>query len=156
MDMQRYREAVRYFYLHRVDGMSEAFFDRVFPLLEARVTPDMTGYQRKKLQYETITEEAVPVLLPFSPFYHELDTMSAICDGCGVLRGHKHAGAWNFLRVNPVYAREMPELMKKKNAQAENLLYLICGPVSDCMQHFTFNVKPLLSGGLKSVYEETK
>ncbi len=152
--METFKNELYDFYLNKIDGMADSFAEKMFVLLDSFVSPDMNGYQRKALQYKTIAEHAEPILFHTSPFYHELGTMIAVCDGCGSFHGHKHAGGWNFARYGHLYSELEPELMKLKNKQAESLLYLICGPFSDCMQHFMFNCKPVFAGGLKALYEE--
>jgi len=55
MELYRFREELTDFYRNKVNTMSEAFEARISPMPDAAVRPQMTGYQRKVLQYETNT-----------------------------------------------------------------------------------------------------
>ena len=48
------------------------------------------------------------------------------------------------------------ELWKLRQAQGENILYLICGPYADTRQHFVYNMRPILRGGLKCLYDQAQ
>lgn len=153
MNFQAFRKELTRYYWNEVDDLSEAFRKAAYASLDEHCMPEMNGYQRKALQYKTITEMCEPKLFHTSPFYYELGTMSAHCDGAGEFRGHVHAGNWNYERSEHMFADQDPELFSVRNAQAGNLLYLICGPYSDTRQHFIFNCKPLFKGGLKMLYD---
>jgi len=156
MDFEEFCRELTDFYWNKIDGMADAFKDKLFPILDAAVTPQMSACQRKVLQYKTITEACEPILFKTSPFYHELGTMIALCDGCGNFHGHLHAGGWNYDRYEHWFSDQNSELSKVRNAQGRNLLYLICGPYCDTRQHFIFNCKPIYEGGLKSLYEKAQ
>ncbi len=156
MDFQSFREELTDFYWNKIDAMADSFRDEIFDILDRSVTPDMSSYQRKALQYRTIAEHCSPVLFRNSPFYHELGTMIALCDGCGNFRGHLHAGGWNYDRYEHLFKEHDPDLYHVRSMQGKNLLYLICGPYCDTRQHFIFNCKPVYEGGLKSLYEEAQ
>ena len=156
MNLQAFKDELIQYYWNEVNDQSEAFRQKMYPLLDAQCTPEMNGYQRKSLQYRTITENCQPLLFRHSPFYHELGTMSAHCDGAGSFRGHVHAGHWNYERSEHLFEDQNPELYKVRNAQGANQLYLICGPYCDTRQHFIFNCKPLLRGGLKKLYDDAQ
>ena len=156
MDLQALRTELEDFYWNRVDGMADAFREEVYPLLDAQCAPDMNGYQRKTLQYRVIAERCRPVLLRNSPFYHELGTMSAHCDGAGSFRGHEHAGNWNYARSEHLFVDQDPVLYRARRAQGAEQLYLICGPYADTRQHFIFFCRPLLKGGLKALYDQAQ
>lgn len=144
------------FYWNKVNDMAEAFHQEMFALLDAACTPDMNGYQRKSLQYRTITDHCEPILFRTSPFYHELGTMSAHCDGCGEFRGHVHAGGWNYIRSSHMFRDQDLDLCEKRVCQGRENLYLICGAYCDSRQHFIFNNRPIFRGGLKSLYEQAQ
>ena len=144
------------FYQHGIDERAEAFRQKLFSRLDEKCTPEMNGYQRKALQYREIAEACEPVLFDHSPFYHELGTMAAICDGAGEFRGHYHAGGWNWARSQHLFRDQDPALYEVKSKQAENLLYLICGPFADTRQHFMFNCLPVYKGGLRLLYEQAQ
>lgn len=154
MKVHSLREELIQYYWYEVNESAEAFRKKLYPLMDAQCTPEMNGYQRKSLQYRTITEHCQPVLFPHSPFYHELGTISAHCDGAGSFRGHVHAGNWNYERSEHLFADQNPELYRVRSAQGSHQLYLICGPYCDTRQHFIFNCKPLFRGGLRILYEE--
>ncbi|MDD6884025.1 MAG: pyruvate formate lyase family protein [Eubacteriales bacterium] len=156
MDLQAFRQELTEFYWHKADDMADAFRDKIFPILDASVTPTMNAYQRKALQYDVIAEHCRPVLFHTSPFYHELGTMIALCDGCGDFHGHLHAGGWNYDRYQHLFRDQDPALYDIRSAQGSELLYLICGPYCDTRQHFIFNCKPIYQGGLKGMYDEAQ
>jgi len=156
MDFDAFRQELTDFYQNKIDSMADAFREKLFPVLDAAVTPQMSAFRRKALQYKTITEACEPILFKTSPFYHELGTMIALCDGCGNFHGHLHAGGWNYDRYEHWFYDQNPELARVRNAQGRNLLYLICGPYCDTRQHFIFNCRPVYEGGLKSLYEKAQ
>ena len=122
MDFAKLRQTFTDFYQGRADALADAFRERVYPLLDAAVTTEMSGYARKALQYRTIAAACEPVLLPGDPFYHELGTMAAICDGAGSFRGHVHAGNWNYARSAHLFADQDPELWEQRCAQGKAAL----------------------------------
>lgn len=156
MDFQELREELTHYYWYEINDEAEAFRQKMFALLDDTRTPDMNGYARKALQYRMIAEYCTPRLFQASPFYHELGTMSAHCDGAGELRGHIHAGGWNYGRSEHLFVDQDPELWKVRCEQGSRQLYLICGPYCDSRQHFTFNCKPLFRAGLKGLYDEAQ
>ena len=156
MNLQAFRDELIHFYWHEVNDRAEAFRKEMYARLDAQYTPDMNGYQRKSLQYRTIATHCQPVLFSSSPFYHELGTLSAHCDGAGSFRGHVHAGNWNYERSEHMFKDQDPELYRLRKAQGGNLLYLVCGPYCDTRQHFIFNCKPLFRGGLVSLFNEAQ
>ena len=156
MNFKAFREELTEFYWNQVNNMADAFCTKIFGILDAAVSPEMSSYQRKLLQYTTIAQQCEPVLFKTSPFYHELGTMIAHCDGCGNFHGHLHAGGWNYDRFQHLFKDQNPELYDVRSKQGSNLLYLICGPYADTRQHFIFNCKPVYEGGLKSLYEKAQ
>ena len=156
MDFQAFKQEIIDFYWNKVDGMADAFKEKLFPILDERDSPTFTAYQRKVMQYKTITEYVQPILFRTSPFYYELGAMIAHCDGCGNFHGHLHAGGWNYERYEHWFYDQNPELSRRRNAQAANLLYLICGPFADTRQHFFFNCRPIFEKGLRGMYEEAR
>lgn len=156
MNLQALKEELKQYYWNEINDQSEEFRKEMYDLLDEQCTPDMNGYQRKALQYKVITEHCQPMLFPHSPFYHELGTISAHCDGAGSFHGHVHAGNWNYERSEHLFVDQDPELYKVRSNQGDNQLYLICGPYCDTRQHFIFNCKPLFRGGLKKLYDEAR
>ena len=156
MDFTAFKNEITDFYQNRVNDRADAFREKIFRELDAACTPDLTGFDRKVLQYRTITDACEPVLFRTSPFYHELGTMSAHCDGAGDFHGHLHAGGWNWRRSSHLFADQDPELWNLRCTQAGELLYLICGPYCDTRQHFIFNCKPVFRSGLRGLYEEAQ
>lgn len=156
MNFQSFRQELTDFYWNKVDAMADSFREEMFAILDKDVTSEMSSYERKALQYRTIARHCNPVLFRNSPFYHELGTMIALCDGCGNFHGHLHAGGWNYARYEHLFKDQDPDLHRVRSMQGKNLLYLICGPYSDTRQHFIFNCKPIYAGGLKSLYENAQ
>ena len=155
MDLKKLRSQLTEFYQSN-DARADAFGEKLFAILDEKCRPEMNGYERKALQYEIITEYCEPVLLGASPFYHELGTMTALCDGCGSFHGHLHAGGWNYERFKHLFKEQDPALWKTRCAQRKNLLYLICGPYADTQQHFVYDCHPVLTGGFVSLYDLAK
>ncbi|MBR4769157.1 MAG: pyruvate formate lyase family protein, partial [Lachnospiraceae bacterium] len=153
MDFHAFREELTGFYREKADDLSKAFCERIYKILDSKDVSGMDGYQRKALQYETIAAEAKPILFHSSPFYHELGTIAAISDGAGEFRGFKHAGNWNYERSHHLFIDQDPALYDLLRRQRRNILYLT-GSYGDYRQHFIFNCKPLMKGGLKSLYEK--
>lgn len=156
MDFVAFRQELTDFYWNQVDDMADTFRAKMFSVLDASVRPTMTAFARKVLQYKTIAENCTPILFHTSPFYHELGTMSARCDGSGSFQGHIHAGGWNYDRYEHWFWDQNPELAKERMEQGKNLLYLICGPYADTRQHFVYNCQPIYTGGIKGMYEEAQ
>lgn len=154
MNTQALREEMQRYYWQEVNDQADAFGREMFEKLDHACSADMNGYQRKALQYRMISEHCTPHLFKTSPFYHELGTMSAHCDGAGAFRGHVHAGGWSYLRFEHLFAEQDRSLWQVRSAQAGHQLYLICGPYCDTLQHFIFNCKPLFRDGLEGLYDE--
>lgn len=156
MDIQALQEEIKHYYWQEVDAQADAFGQAMFERLDAACRPEMNGYQRKALQYRMIAEHCTPHLFKASPFYHELGTMSAHCDGAGAFCGHVHAGGWCYLRFEHLFAEQDSALWQERSAQAAHQLYLICGPYCDTLQHFVFNCKPVFRHGLKGLYDRAR
>lgn len=155
MGFDKLRAELRDFYDNIVNDNADAFNKICVDELERRYVEGMSAYQMKALQYETIVELCEPVIFDNSPFYYEMGTMVAHCDGANIWRGgHEHAGGWTYRRNRHLYADTYPDLLARARAQKRSQLYLICGDFCDELQHFQFNYRPLLSGGLKGVYEK--
>jgi len=154
--MTELRKELYDFYLNKCDKLSENFQRKIYGILDGIDTSGMNGYERKTLQYKTIAEHCEPVFFENSPFYFEMGTLAAVCDGCGEIRGHKHAGNWNWERSYHLFEEKDTVLFRQLTKQAGNLLYLICGPYADTRQHFIFNMKPVFAHGLRGIYEEAQ
>ena len=150
------RAELRDFYEHKVNGMAAAFRAHAEPLMDAAFEEGMSVYAQKALQYRVIAAECEPILFESSPFYYEMGTLAAHCDGARDFRGHRHAGGWVYRRNYHLFKERDPELYRLKKAQVEELLYLICGPFNDDSQHFCFHHRPILECGFRTVYERAK
>lgn len=156
MNYNELREELRMFYWHTVDDMSDEMYRKCMETLDKRYIEGMNSYEMKILQFKTITELFQPHLFKYSPFYYEMCTLSSHCDGGARVDrwGHVHAGAWTYWKNEHLFVENNPEMWDKKQKQIEELLYTCCGAYNDDLQHFNFNVRPILQGGLKSVYEK--
>ena len=150
------RAELRDFYENKVNDLAAAFYTRTTPLMEKAYEEGMSVYAQKALQYRVIAAECEPILFESSPFYYELGTLSAHCDGARDFRGHSHAGGWVFRRNYHHFKETDPALYQKKKAQANELLYLICGVFNDMSQHFCFNHRPILEKGFRGVFERAE
>ncbi len=153
MKYPQLRAELRDFYENKANGLAAAFRERAEPLMDAAFEEGMSVYAQKALQYRVIAAECEPILFESSPFYYEMGTLAAHCDGARDFRGHSHAGGWVFRRNYHCFKEANPALYQLKKAQANELLYLICGVFNDFSQHFCFNHRPILQEGFRGVYE---
>ena len=116
----------------------------------------MSPYQMKEMQYRAIAEAFEPVLFYTCPFYFEMGTMWAHCDGGRDFRGFRHAGGWTYDKNKHLFKDQDPELYALKKRQTEEIFYTFCGPYNDTMQHFNFDHRPILRVGLKGLYEQAR
>lgn len=127
-------------------------------LFEEELREEMTVTAQKLLQYDIIVREFEPVLFGTIPFYYETGTLTSLSDGARDSKGADfvHAGGMTYERNKDIFIRQDPELWKRRSAQGEENLYLICGPYNDVSQHFNFNHRPILEHGLKGIYEHAE
>ena len=156
MNDLKLRAELRDFYENKANGLAAAFCAHTTPLLDEAYEEGMSVYAQKALQYRVIAAECEPILFENSPFYYEMGTLSAHCDGARDFRGHSHAGGWVFRRNYHFFKETNRALYEKKKAQANELLYLICGVFNDMSQHFCFNHRPILEHGFRGVYERAE
>lgn len=135
------------------------FADRCAGILEKAVTADMSVMQQKLLQHQVILEEFEPVLFSQLPFYCETGTMTSLCDGSRRAKGSDfvQAAGWVYMHNQDTFRTQDLALWDRLQAQKSELLYLIPGgPYNDVTQHFNFNNRPILSGGLQSLYRQAE
>lgn len=158
MNYQKMREELKNFYWQGDDIRAKALADKIFAILNSKKSEDMSPAELKVLQYGVIAEEFQPVIFKNCPFYFETSILTSCCDGCGWAskKGHNfpQANAWAGMQKGYLYEEHNPELMKRFNNQRGELLYLVCGQYWDTSQHFNFNNRPILTEGLKGVYEK--
>ena len=148
------REELKNFYWNIVDDRADKFCVECTKVLDELYNDNMSVYNMKVLQYQTITDMFDPVIFYSSPFYYETGTMSAQCDGAREWRGgHKHAGGWTYWKKSHIFIEQNEELYQKRCRQGYELLYLICGPYNDTSQHFVYNHRPVFKMGLKGIYQ---
>ena len=151
------REELKNYYWKEADQRAKAFFETCTQVMDETAKEEMSAYEMKTFQYQTITELFEPVLFYNAPFYYETGTMAAVCDGARDFRGgHKHAGGWTYRKNAHLFTEQDPALWDKRRKQAKELFYLICGPYNDVSQHFAFHYRPVLEKGLVGVYEQAK
>lgn len=153
-DYVKLREELKSYYLNQADERGKAFYEKLFPMLDETYREGMSVFEMKVMQYRMITKEFDPVLFLNSPFYYELGTMAAQCDGARSFRGHRHAGGWVFKKNEHIFKDQDPELYDKRKVQGHEKLYNICGTYNDASQHFLYYFRPVLSIGLKGIYEK--
>jgi len=153
------RQELKAFYWNNnnIDRARE-FAARCFAILDELATPELSVMEQKLLQYRVIAREFDPVIFPHCPFYYEPGTMTSVSDGARYAKGSNfiQASGWVYQRNQQVFQDQNPALWERTQAQKRELLYLICGPYNDVSQHFNFNNRPILEGGLKSVYEKAQ
>ncbi len=157
MKYNELREELKTYYYNQADRISLEFNDECCKVLDSKYNNDMTAYEMKAMQYETISEMCKVRLFSNSPFYYETGALGAHCDGAGEFRGNlKHPGGWTYRRNVHIVYDENPETMGIFNTHRRHNLYLVCGPSFDARQHFHFNYRPVFEGGLLSLYEKAK
>lgn len=159
MNYQPLRKELKAFY--QIDGnipRAKAFAEKIFGILDQKATDDMSVTRQKMLQQQVITEEFEPILFPHCPFYYETGALVALSDGARPAKNSNffQANAWTYLRNQHNLEDQDPALWARTQAQKAALLYLICGGYNDTNQHFNFNHRPILEGGLKSLYEKAQ
>jgi len=152
------REELKAFYWYGDEERSKDFAEKCFRILDSKVTPDMSVTAQKLLQYDVISDEFEPVIFRNSPFYYETGFLTSLSDGLRYAKNlhHVQANGWTFERNKHLYHEQSEDLDKRRIAQGEEKLYLICGDFNDNGQHFNFNNRPILEGGLKGIYEKAK
>lgn len=150
-------ELKTYYWNHNNAGPAKAFAEHCYAILDAEAVEGMTVPQQKMLQYQVITREFEPVIFPHSPFFYETGALVSISDGNKFAKGENfnHACCWVYERNAHLFEEQDPVLWARREAQLEEMLYLM-GPYHDVSQHFNFNFRPILQGGLKSVYERAR
>ncbi len=158
MNYEDLRQELQSYYWQNSASRAAAFGVRCFSVLNSKATVDMSVTEQKLLQYKVIIEEMDPVIFANSPFYYETGTLSALSDGCHRAKenGALQAASWTYQKNEHLFKAQDPALWEKRCKQSDEQLYLICGPYNDTEQHFPFNNRPILEGGLKSVYKRAK
>lgn len=157
MSYDALRNELQNFYFHEADKRAEEFCVHCLPLMDAQYQDGMSSYAMKEIQYGVIATACDPVLFANDPFYYEIGTIPAICDGARNFRGGtRHAGGWTYWKNQHLFADQDPALWDLRCRQGGEQLYLICGPYCDTSQHFNLNYAPILQGGLVSLYEKAK
>lgn len=151
------REELKEYYWYNSIERADKFAEKCFGILDSAVNDNMSVAMQKLLQYKVIVDEFEPKLFKNSPFYYETGVLCSLSDGAFPMKGNgalSHANGWVYNRNSRLFIEQDPELWKKRCIQGGELLYLICGPYNDTTQHFTFNFRPILDGGLKGVYQK--
>ncbi len=153
MNYSEMRNELWDFYREGTGERGERFRTKVFEKLDKMYDESLSAYEMKAMQYKTISEMLEPKLFYTSPYYYETATMWAHCDGSRTFRGYSHAGGWTFDKNSHLFRDQNPELYDLVLTHLDEILYN--GIYNDTTQHFNFNNRPILAGGLKSVYEKT-
>lgn len=146
------------YYLNGDAERSRKFSDKCFAILDGKVAEGMSVTEQKLLQYDVISEEFEPVIFPSCPYFWETGFLTSLSDGARKAKGlgFIQANGWVFNRNQHLFIDQDPLLYDKRNAQMKEVLYLICGPYNDVSQHFNFNNRPILEGGLRGIYEKAE
>ena len=153
------REELKAFYWNNQNEKNaRAFSKKCFAICEERVRPEMSVPVQKMLQEEVIAEEFDPVIFKNAPYYYESGVLVSLSDGAFFAKGwdFTHAAGWVFRRNEHRFKEQDLELWARFRAQSEENMYLICGSYHDIAQHFNFNMRPILAGGLKSIYDRAQ
>ena len=146
------------FYLHGDAERSRAFAEHCFKILNSRFRDGMSVTEQKLLQYEVICSEFTPVLFADCPYYFETGALTSLSDGARIAKGYGHyqAAGWVYKRNVHLFWEQSEDLNERRKAHSCEQLYLICGPYNDDCQHFNFNNRPILEGGLRGIYEQAQ
>lgn len=150
------REELTGFYFEGTGERGEEFRQKIYAQLDAQYKEGMSPYQMKEMQYRAIAEAFEPVLFYTCPFYFEMGTMWAHCDGARDFRGFRHAGGWTYDKNEHLFKDQDPELYALRKRQTKEIFYTFCGPYNDTSQHFNFDNRPILRVGLKGLYEQAR
>lgn len=154
MDCSKLRKELNDYYFYHADQRAREFYEACMPKLDAGYDPAMTPFAMKRHVYRTITQEIDPILFRHNPFYYETGCLSAQCDGARDFRGHKNPAGWVFWKNSHLFLDTNAELWNLSRRQRDEKMYMICGAYNDSSQHFCFNHRPILAGGLKSIYDK--
>ena len=145
------------FYLHGDAERAKSFADKCFPIMDARFREGMTVLEQKMLQYDVITEEFEPVIFPHSPYFYETGVLTSLSDGARNAKNHTflQANGWVYNRNQGIFFKD-EALWQKRQAMAQEKLFLICGPYNDVSQHVNLNPRPFLQIGASGIYEKAQ
>ena len=154
MGYESMRKELTTYYFTGTGERGEEFRERANAVMDAQYKEGMNPYEMKVLQYRVITDMFEPKLFYTCPYYFETATMWAHCDGGRDFRGFKHAGGWTYWKNKHLFKDQNPALYELAKKQQNELFYTTI--YHDTMQHFNFNNRPILAGGLKSLYERAE
>ncbi len=158
MRYEKMREELKAYYWPEFNvPRAKEFSERCFARLDAECPEGLSIMDQKLFQYKIINEEVEPVLFPHCPFYFETGALSAHSDGARNSKNGPfyHAAGWVYAKNKHIFLDQDPELYELKQRQSKECLYLV-GTYNDSAQHFNFNNRPILKGGLSSIYDEAK
>ena len=153
MKYQRLRKILTHYYQETLPQTAAAFKEKIFAELDAfdAAHPGLNAYQLKAEQYRAIADGFEPVLLEEVPFFYEMGTMVAICDG-KYDRGAIHANGWLYMRNCHLFREEQERFeLWRENIRAN--LFSQSSPFVDIL-HFGIPMEKIFRGGLKSVHDE--
>ena len=155
MNEHNLRNELYSFYLNGDVQRSKSFAEKCFAIMDSRYNDGMSVTAQKLLQYDVITEEFCPVIFRYSPYFYETGVLTSLSDGAREAKGHPfiQANGWAYTRNAHLFAEQDKDLWEHTRAQKTEQLYLICGPYNDVCQHFNYNCRPILEGGLKGIYQ---
>lgn len=158
MGYQQLRDELHSFYLPDRKEHIQSFAEKCFAIMNARVDDAMSVAAQKCLQYDVIAQEFEPVIFRHCPYFYETDVLSSRSDGSRFSKdyGIAQANSWIFMRNAHVFKDQDPELHAQNVVRIKALLYNMSSDYNDVTQHFNFNCRPFLSGGLKSVYAQAQ
>lgn len=152
------RKELRAFYSDGGKERSENFAKKCFEIMDSKYQNGMSIAQQKMLQYDVISQEFEPIIFKNSQFFYETGVLTSLSDGSRYAKnyGHYQANGWVYNRNSHIFWSQGEKLTNRRISQASELLYLICGAFNDDNQHFGFNNRPILEGGLKGIYEKAQ
>ncbi len=152
------QELQNYYWSPALTDRARQFAQDVFETLDHTDVTNMTVMEQKLLQHKVILEKFEPVLFRSVPFFFESGVLVAHSDGAKSAKNHdfQQANAWVYEHNKHIFIDQDPALWELSTAQRQEQLYLICGAYNDDNQHFNYDMRPVLQGGLKSVYEKAR
>ena len=149
------KELLEYYIETGDDKRSMLFAKKCFKILDSRFREGMSVTEQKLLQYKVIAEQFEPKIFRHLPFFYETGVLFSLSDGSRIAKKERfyQANGWVYKRNEELFFDQNPNLFKKRNAQMDEKLYLICGPYNDTAQHFNLDLRPFLSVGAKGIYD---
>ena len=140
------RNELNQYYLKDLPEKVKTYHEKCTLEMDKNYKEGMSVFEMKSLQYRIISEHLDTVIFENCPFFYSTATMTG-------RNLYSLTARWTYDKNEHLFYEQDEELTRRLNAQKDEHLYYICGPFNDARVHFGFYFRPILEGGLKSVYE---